>query len=91
MGRARGEQDGLAEIAENADEGLVGDIGRGNLEHVHEVVEEMRGFHVKGRGQKGDARRVAVLLEASNSFFQKESCRLNSSYWLLVGSLLVSQ
>ena len=30
------------------------------------------------------------FFRASNSFFQKESCFLKSSYWLLVGSLLVS-
>ena len=45
----------------------------------------------KGVDRKAMPAASQCFLRASNSFFQKESCRLNSSYWLLVGSLLVSQ
>ena len=63
MRRAGGENDGLFEITKNADKGLVGDIGRRNLEHVHEVVEKMRRFHVKGRRHKGNTSGIAVFFE----------------------------
>ena len=41
MRRAGGKYDGLFEAAQNADKGLVGNIGRRNFEHVHKIIEKM--------------------------------------------------
>ena len=68
-GGAGGEDDGLAEAAEELDEGLVGDVGGGNLEDVHQRVEEAGALHVERRGQEGDALVVAAALQLLELLF----------------------
>ena len=57
------EDDGFAKAAHVFDEGLVGDVRGGNLVHIHQGIEEIGAFHVKGRGHEGNVLIVTPALE----------------------------